>query len=311
MFWIPKKRLSSHHEDSVVVMWRMQKYKREFSAILTASTSNLTESRFLRLFLLSASLILIFLPLQLYVLYRNTTVPLLPYSWRLVHGPEWMDIIMMPAHGVVPLDRWITVVLGIFVFLFFGLGTEATKMYRKWWAKLRLDPVSTPVYGQTPATHPSDLEHKNGSLASSVVEFCKKKFSRGGSLATLSDKDNASSTVTSPTFTFDSEKIPYNPNPVPSPLPDESTHQSNPPTENGSFSEHSNFTSIRDFVPQVATHARPDDDIEAALQHHEEQHRPNRFLAGLWHANNNASESSTCMPAVHSLFLGTPNGLRC
>ncbi|KAL8946368.1 MAG: hypothetical protein Q9222_007223 [Ikaeria aurantiellina] len=293
----------------VVVLFRMRKYKREFSAILTASTSNLTESRFLRLFLLSASLVLIFLPLQLYVLYRNTTVPLLPYSWRLVHGPEWMDIIMMPAHGVVPLDRWITVVLGIFVFLFFGLGTEATKMYRKWWAKLRLDPTSTPTYDHTSTEQPPHFEHKNGSFTLLFLGFCKRKLSSMGSLATMSEKDNTSTTVTSPTFPVDSEKCSHCGNPVSPPLPNASTQQSIDPSEDGSLPplpERRDFTSIRDFVPQAPIHSRPDD-IESAFQRHEE-HQPNRFLRGLWHANNTGSPAR--IPAVHGLCLGTPNGLK-
>ena len=162
-------------------MVRMRKYRSEFSSIITASSSNLTKSRFLRLFLLSSSLVLIFLPLQLYILYLNTSAQLLPYSWRLVHDRHtWMDIIMVPTRGFVSIDRWISVVLGIFIFLFFGLGSDATRMYRKWWVKLRLGTNFPGLYGQAspmPAGGHS-REQEKGSLATLFLGFCKTTFSR-------------------------------------------------------------------------------------------------------------------------------------
>lgn len=162
----------------------MRKYRRDFSSILSASNSNLTESRFLRVFLLSSLLVLIFLPLQTYVLYQNLSRPLLPYSWDLVHErSSWMDIIMVPQHGVVPLDRWITIILGLLLFVFFGLGSDATKMYRKWWLKLKLRMKSTDVYGQRSLSHPLShplspiTKHRNGSLATMLYSFCRKRLS--------------------------------------------------------------------------------------------------------------------------------------
>ena len=157
----------------------MRKYRREFSSILTASTSNLTKSRFLRLFLLSSSLVLIFLPLQLYILSLNTSAELLPYSWDLIHDRHsWMDIIMVPTHGFVSIDRWISVVLGLFIFLFFGLGSDATKMYRKWWVKLRLGTNFPGLYGQASMVESPNLGPGKGSLVALFVGFCRTTFSR-------------------------------------------------------------------------------------------------------------------------------------
>lgn len=164
---------------AVLVIFRMRKYRKEFSSVLTASNSHLTQSRFLRLFLLSFLLVLIFLPFQLYVFYLNVSGPLLPYSWDMVHGPAWMDIIMIPKHGVVPLDRWITIVLGILLFLFFGLGSDATKMYRKFWLKLRLGPDGLGLDAQSTNPHAQDssFNHENGSLTTLFFEFCRKRLS--------------------------------------------------------------------------------------------------------------------------------------
>jgi len=84
----------------------MHRYRRDFSEILSSSNSNMTKSRFLRLFLLSMTLIAIMLPTQSYVLYRNSIVPLVPYSWESIHGPGWSEIFLVPAGGVVIFDRW-------------------------------------------------------------------------------------------------------------------------------------------------------------------------------------------------------------
>lgn len=158
----------------------MRKYRRDFSSILSASNSNLTESRFLRVFLLSSLLVLIFLPFQTYVLYQNLSHPLIPYSWDLVHErSSWMDIIMVPQRGVVPLDRWITIILGLLLFVFFGLGSDATKMYRKWWLKLNLPTKSTDMYSQPVPSHPlsPNTKHGNGSLATLLYSFCRRRLS--------------------------------------------------------------------------------------------------------------------------------------
>lgn len=121
---------------AVLVVARMRRYRKDFSAILVSSNSDLTKSRFLRLFLLSIALILTFLPVQLYTLYQNSIMPLIPYSWRLVHGQDWWRVIPVPTGGAVPFDRWIQIAVGFAVFVFFGLGQDAQKMYRQWLLKI-------------------------------------------------------------------------------------------------------------------------------------------------------------------------------
>ncbi|KAL8999982.1 MAG: hypothetical protein Q9169_001227 [Polycauliona sp. 2 TL-2023] len=292
-----------------VVMIRMRKYRREFSSIFTASTSKLTKSRFLRLFLLSSSLVLIYLPLQLYLLYTNTSVGLIPYSWKLIHDRHaWMDIIMIPTHGFVPIERWISVVLGFFIFLFFGLGSDATKMYRKWWIKLRLGTNFPGLYGptstlQAPSTN---LEDGKGSLATLFLGFCRTTFSLRRSSRTSFEKDDNSTILTSPTSSFSAEKYVQSPRSASitapihliqstsapavqeRPLPPVPSHR-----RTSSFKQY--FTRVQDFAIK--------DDIESALERHE-NHRPNRYIAGLWHANNAG------LPAVHGACMGNVNGLR-
>ena len=110
----------------------MRKYRQEFATILSSTDSKLTKSRFKRLFLMSATLTVIVLPVQFYVLAQNTSYPFIRYSWSAIHGKTWQDIVMVPTEGAVFYDRWVHIAMGLGMFFFFGLGAEAVKMYRGW-----------------------------------------------------------------------------------------------------------------------------------------------------------------------------------
>ncbi|KAL8935257.1 MAG: hypothetical protein Q9216_005521 [Gyalolechia sp. 2 TL-2023] len=295
----------------LLVMFRMRKYRREFSSVLTASNSRLTQSRFLRLFLLSFLLVLIFLPFQLYQFYLNVSGPLLPYSWDLVHGPAWMDIIMVPQHGVVPLDRWITIVLGILVFLFFGLGSDATKMYRKCWLRLRLGAHSPGLYGQstTPHAQSASIDREDGSLTSLFLDFCRNRLSSRRSATSQSEKRNTVTTISTLASPIEAEKM--------------SQAQDSASLTSPTDGSHSPITSSDDMpLPPVPAQSKPSwlkkymargwesspaDDIESALQRHED-HRPNRFITGLWHVNNTVNAGRA--PAAPGICTGNCNGLK-
>lgn len=122
----------------VLVIIRLRKYRRQFAEILKSSQSNLNKSRFLRLFLMALILLIVLLPLQIYILYVNLSYPRHPFKWNEVHGPNWSEVMMIPTGGKVAFDRWIRVSAGFLLFIFFGLGHEATEMYRKWLVKFGL-----------------------------------------------------------------------------------------------------------------------------------------------------------------------------
>jgi pheromone a factor receptor len=119
-----------------LVIFRLLRYRQQFSDILASSQSKLNKSRFLRLFVLSTTLIVIFLPIAIYVFSRNLGYPRHSFSWSTVHGPEWSTFIFtVQTQGTVNFDRWLNVGIGYAVFLF-GFGSEATMMYRSWLLKL-------------------------------------------------------------------------------------------------------------------------------------------------------------------------------
>ncbi|KAI4095661.1 MAG: hypothetical protein LQ344_001592 [Seirophora lacunosa] len=279
---------------AMVVLIRMRKYRRDFSSILSASNSNLTRSRFLRIFLLSSLLILIFLPSQLYELYRNASHPLLPYSWDLIHTPSsWGNIIMVPQHGVVPLDRWMPIILGILIFVFFGMGSDATRMYRKWWLKLRPGTNSPGPYGQPAASRirSSNLGQEKGSLAS-----------------LLSEKHHTATTITTQASPVESEKMSRAQDPALMTSPTNTSHSNSLAREDRPLppvpAQSKPFWLGNYFSRARNPSASGDMDIESAMERYD-NHRPNRFIAGLWHANN--AGNSAPVPATQ---MGNCNGLR-
>ncbi|KAL8636725.1 MAG: hypothetical protein Q9228_005912 [Teloschistes exilis] len=300
----------------LVVLIRMRKYRRDFSSIISSATnSNLTESRFQRLFFLSSALVLVYLPIQFYILYRNASVPLLPYSWELIHGTSWSDIILVPSHGEVRFDRWIMIVLGIFVFVFFGTGNDATKMYRKWLLKLRCSGKKSGKHGhRSSAFHypPFKMPHNHESVATAVYDFCLKRLSWRRSSSMMSEKDDAATVTTAS---------------IPSPIEFEkfSKHEalmtgtaasSQPAIDPWDLEAKPlplvparSQTSFFSYISRTRE-SPPADDIEAILQDYD-AHQPNRFIAGLWHANN-ANGTAAGMPAMHGggIHMGNANGLR-
>lgn len=159
----------------------MRRYRREFSEILSSSSSNMTKSRFLRLFLLSMTLIAIMLPTQSYVLYQNSIVPLVPYSWDSIHGPGWSEIFLVPAGGVVIFDRWAQIAVGFAVFPFFGLGRDAQKLYRRGLLRLGFGRLFPSLHREsfTSAQQDSSTDNHARSFSSRTRLFFHKKQSSG------------------------------------------------------------------------------------------------------------------------------------
>jgi pheromone a factor receptor len=162
-----------------LVVIRLTRYTSEFSNILGASGSNLTTKRFIRLFCLALIMILFVLPLQMYVFYTNIIpmLPLQPYSWSNVHGPDFGEIIKIPTGGVLKPDRWIPIGLSVLLFVFFGLGQDAMKMYRSFFKSIGLGRpaalmgISGSSRGEKKGSWYEALLSKNSSLLGSKKRY--------------------------------------------------------------------------------------------------------------------------------------------
>lgn len=90
---------------------------------------------------MSSTLILILLPIQIYTFLRNLDYGIIGYSFAAEHQADWGYIQIIPSGGQVIFDRWIRVVASYLVFLFFGLGDDALRMYRLWLRKIGLGKI--------------------------------------------------------------------------------------------------------------------------------------------------------------------------
>ncbi|KAI9837460.1 MAG: hypothetical protein M1819_007108 [Sarea resinae] len=179
----------------VVVIFRIHRYRSEFSHLL--ALSNTSRSRFLRLFLISTILCIVFLPLQLYVFYVNVNHPLERYSWSRVHSAEWSQIIMAPSFGTVRFDRWIYIASGMLVFVFFGVGREAVEMYRGWLVKMGLGTVLPTLTKPYQGRGLGGKSKEGSSFGSKAKLMLRRPFSWGGKKAfDLKSPISSSSTQT-------------------------------------------------------------------------------------------------------------------
>lgn len=125
--------------------YRLIKYRLQFSVIPAASTSSMTKSRFVKLFALLTSLLLIYLPLSVFTFRQNTSFKLQPYSWERVHPSNWSMIVVMVAAQIDgDFDHWIQIGTAFLVFPFFGLGKDAKALYRSWLLRIKIDRFTKP-----------------------------------------------------------------------------------------------------------------------------------------------------------------------
>jgi pheromone a factor receptor len=118
---------------TVAVIYRLRKYRSNLRSIISSSSSNLTPSRFLRLFIMSFTLLLLYTPVSIYFFYINVNIDWLSYDWTAIHSPDhWWTIIYLPALGPRTFDCYVPIAMSIFVFFYFGMGGDALEIYRKW-----------------------------------------------------------------------------------------------------------------------------------------------------------------------------------
>ena len=150
----------------------MHRYRRNFSEVLVSSNSNQTKARFLRLFRISIVLIVVVFPTEVYVLYKNSVVPMEPYRWSEVHGSMWWDIVLVPSGGAVLFDRWMQIGAGLALFFFFGLGRDAKAMYRRWLVDIGFGRCFPCLRSR------AAIQQQGSSTTTSQSRFFGKRFSK-------------------------------------------------------------------------------------------------------------------------------------
>lgn len=173
-----------------IVLYRLQKYRSQFGEIVNSSHSNLNKSRFLRLFFLMFTMLIIIFPIQCFVVYWNTnlSLPWHTYSWTAVHGPWFNHINKVPSYGQAFFDRWVPTAASFLVFVFFGCGKDAKELYRSylrflglghWFPSLSLDCNRRMSAAGSTGSRVKLLFHKRWSsssrYASPLIQKGKKK----------------------------------------------------------------------------------------------------------------------------------------
>lgn len=116
------------HPFSGLLMYRLYRYRREFSHLLAAH--NTTKSKFLRLFFISIIILCIFTPYAIWEFIKSVRTALeYPYDWTEAHSTRAI-IAKVPVSGRVGVDGWIAVLTCYIIFLVFGLGAEANNQYK-------------------------------------------------------------------------------------------------------------------------------------------------------------------------------------
>jgi pheromone a factor receptor len=115
----------------LMIIYRLIKYRRQVSGILSSPNSRYNQSQFVRLFAMATALIIIFLPVALYIFVLNLSFPGMrrTYSWSRVHN--WTPVYFTRSYGGETFDCWVEVVTGYVVFISFGFGRDALLTYRR------------------------------------------------------------------------------------------------------------------------------------------------------------------------------------
>jgi hypothetical protein len=162
----------------------MRKYRSDFSLILRSANSRMSKSGFLRLFFLASTMLLAILPCEGYVVYYDLilSLPWHPYSWSQIHGPEWYQIAKYPTQGQVFFDRWTPIAAGFMLFIFFGFGRDATRIYQMFFWRIGLGycfPLfARPTDSQASASHSTTLIGSTISRAKLLFSWRKGSASR-------------------------------------------------------------------------------------------------------------------------------------
>nr|POE78479.1 pheromone a factor receptor [Quercus suber] len=154
---------------SLLVLFRLYKYRVTFSSIL--ASSNTSRSRFTRLYLLCIVWTLGYMSVQAYMLSQNLSLYTTAYKWPVVHDAgKWRTITAVPSGGVIYYDRFVWLASGVLVFLFFGLGKEALASYRATLVAMGL----ARIFPSLVASPEPKRSNSRASLMSSIMSYSSK-----------------------------------------------------------------------------------------------------------------------------------------
>ncbi|RVX71464.1 hypothetical protein B0A52_05036 [Exophiala mesophila] len=123
----------------ILCIIRLFRQRRQTLTVLPSLPAAI-RARYLRLFGLACSSLVLFLPLSIYTFSQNALVVQHPYSWSQTHPPDWVSRVLWTAEipSIIGFDRWVQIAIGFVGFGFFGLGNEAIAMYKTWMRRIKV-----------------------------------------------------------------------------------------------------------------------------------------------------------------------------
>lgn len=91
--------------------------------------------KFIKLAMLSITILVIYLPVQILFIFRAFPKYWVPYSWSRVHNPKYWGTISFYHTEDVPLlqySGWATISYGFLMLPFYGFNDDAIDAYRHW-----------------------------------------------------------------------------------------------------------------------------------------------------------------------------------
>jgi pheromone a factor receptor len=164
-------------------MHRLRKHRGVLSDTLSSTGSGLNARRLLKLFFLSGSILVVYLPVTIYFFYLNVDYPFTPYSWSRVHDPETWNQISFIATDMDPLiqfDGWVGIVMGCFLFILYGMNNEGKEIYRSWLLRCGFGRIFPRLLQSTELPMSSTGRLSRGSLTSRfdvvsrVTRYCDR-----------------------------------------------------------------------------------------------------------------------------------------
>lgn len=142
-------------------------------------------------------------PVNLYTFQRFFPVSPAPFSWTEVHA-DWNVIQLYPSNGMVKPEMWGSIVGGWLIFIFFGTGAEAKKMYRGWLVALGAGKIWPSLLEEPMRTGNNGSSDKWKLFAGKAKSMFSKRSSDGTLVSTASFDGTA---LNSPTKSYASTKM--------------------------------------------------------------------------------------------------------
>ncbi|KAE8449135.1 hypothetical protein EG329_008519 [Mollisiaceae sp. DMI_Dod_QoI] len=120
---------------AVLLLIRLRKHRRTISSALTTTGSGFAARKYLKLIIITLSLIVIYLPTQLLFFFEQLPTQLVSYSWSRIHDPiSWNPIEYLHTGDAssVQYHSWSGVATAFLLFVYFGFNDDAVDTYRSW-----------------------------------------------------------------------------------------------------------------------------------------------------------------------------------